>query len=490
MQLRAKSERTQDPAGKQVPSFAGSGAGGRGVASFLPSPRADMPRDCTATRRTECSIGRAIRAAGLVLGLALASVSTVPAQGLPAGRPTQLDFSPERLARIDTLFQSYVDAGRTPGVVAIIARRGRVAWSGAFGLADLESRRPMAPDALFRIASQSKAVTSVAAMILVEEGRLRLDEPVARYIPSFAEARVAVATDSGRVLVPAARPMTVRDLLTQTAGLSYGTESLIQADYRAAGLGPAAGYGWYLADKAEPVCATMDRLGALPLAAQPEEVWIYGYASDVLGCVVERASGMPLDRFFQERIFGPLRMRDTWFFPPDSVGGRLTAVYSVTPDGALVRAPAGPMGQGDYLAGPRQNFSGGAGLVSTAGDYARFLQMLLNGGVLDGARILSPATVSLMTRDQVGALYDDSPGLGFGLGFEVLEDPGLAGEYGSVGRFAWGGAYATNYWVDPNEELVVVLMQQLLPARGLDLTSKFRTMVYAALIPPARTKGH
>jgi CubicO group peptidase (beta-lactamase class C family) len=429
------------------------------------------------------------RVTAFVLALALSIAPGLPAQGLPAGQAAPLSFSAERLARIDTLFQSYVDQDRTPGVVAMIVRHGQVAWSGAFGLADRESRQPMTPDALFRIASQTKAVTSVAAMILVEEGRLRLSDRVSRFIPNFDSMKVAVTTDSGRALVSATDRITIRDLLTQTAGLSYGTGSSIREDYRAAGLGPAAGYGWYLADKAEPVCATMDRLGTLPLAAQPEEVWIYGYASDVLGCVVERASGTPLDRFFQERIFTPLGMHDSWFFPPDSVGHRLTAVYSVTPDGALVRAPVGPMGQGDYLSGPRENFSGGAGLVSSAGDYARFLQMLLNGGELDGARILSPATVSLMTRDQVGTLYPD-PGLGFGLGFQVLEDPGLAGEYGSVGRFGWGGAYATNYWVDPAEELVVVLMQQLLPARGLDLASKFRTMVYAALLPPARTKGH
>jgi CubicO group peptidase (beta-lactamase class C family) len=425
----------------------------------------------------------------LVLALALSVAPVLVAQGLPAGHPAQLEFSPQRLARIDTLIQSYVDEGRSPGVVAMILRRGTVAWSGAFGMADRESKQPMTADALFRIASQTKAVTSVAAMILVEEGRLRLGDPVSRFIPSFADARVAVATDSGRTLVPLAHRITIRDLLTQTAGLSYGTGSLIRDDYRAAGLGPAAGYGWYLADKNEPVCATMDRLGTLPLAAQPEEVWIYGYASDVLGCVVERAAGMPLDQFFQERIFAPLQMHDSWFFPPDSAGHRLTAVYSVTTEGTLVRAPVGPLGQGDYLAGPRLNFAGGAGLVSTAGDYARFLQMLLNGGELDGARILSPATVSLMTVNQVGALYSQ-PGFGFGLGFQILEDPGLAGDYGSVGRFGWGGAYATNYWVDPTEELVVVLMQQLLPSRGLDLAGTFRTMVYAALIPPARTQGY
>ena len=429
------------------------------------------------------------RSRPLILLLALSMAPNLGAQALPAGQGVPPGIAPARLARIDTLFQSYVDQDRTPGAVAMIVRHGQVAWSGAFGLADRESNQPMRPDALFRIASQSKAVTSVAAMILVEEGRLRLNDRVSQFIPNFDSMRVAVTTDSGRVLVSATDRITIRDLLTQTAGLSYGTGSLIEDDYRAAGLGPAAGYGWYLADKAEPVCITMDRLGTLPLAAQPEEVWIYGYASDVLGCVVERAAGVPLDQFFAERIFGPLRMHSTWFFPPDSVGHRLTTVYSVTAEGALVRAPAGSMGQGDYLSGPRQNFSGGAGLVSTAGDYARFLQMLLNGGELDGARVLSPATVSLMTANQVDSLYP-SRGMGFGLGFAILEDPGLAGEYGSVGRFGWGGAYATNYWVDPAEELVVVLMQQLLPARGLDLADKFRTMVYAALISPAPTKGH
>jgi len=228
------------------------------------------------------------------LAMLLFAASRAPAQGLPAGRAVDLGFSPARLARIDTLLQSYVDQGKLPGTVAIVARHGKVAWSGAFGMADREAARPVTADALFRIASQSKAVTSVAAMMLVEEGRLRLNEPVSKYIPGFASARVAVATDSGRMLVPVHRAMTIHQLLTQTAGLSYGTDSLIRDDYRAAGLGPAAGYGWYLADKAEPVCTTIERLATLPLAAQPGERWIYGYASDVLGCVVERASGMTL----------------------------------------------------------------------------------------------------------------------------------------------------------------------------------------------------
>jgi len=424
----------------------------------------------------------------LALVLVIATASRAVAQGLPAGRAVELGFSPGRLARLDTLLQTYVDQGRMPGAVAVVVRHGRVAWSGAFGMADREAGRPMTPDALFRIASQSKAITSVAAMMLVEEGRLRLNDPVSKYIPGFANARVAVATDSGRMLVPVHRAMTIHQLLTQTAGLSYGTDSLIRDDYRAAGLGPAAGYGWYLADKAEPVCATMDRLTTLPLAAQPGEAWIYGYASDVLGCVVERVAGVPLDQFFRQRIFLPLRMRHTWFFPPDSMRNQMTAVYAVTPEGTVARAPDGAMGQGDYIDGPRQNFSGGAGLVSTAGDYVRFLQMLLDGGQLDGVRILSPATVALMTADQVDTLYH-AEGMGFGLGFEILENPGLAGQFGSKGRYGWGGAYSTNYWVDPGDDLVVVLMLQALPRRGLDVTDKFRTMVYAALTSPARAKG-
>jgi CubicO group peptidase (beta-lactamase class C family) len=249
-------------------------------------------------------------------------------------------------------------------------------------------------------------------------------------------------------------------------------------------LGPAAGYGWYFADKAEPICATMDRLGTLPLVAQPGTRWVYGYSLDVLGCVVERVSGEPLDRFFQDRIFGPLGMRDTRFYVEPRDTARLTAVYSVGADGRLVRAPDGPLGQGDYVTGPRMSFSGGAGLVSTARDYARFLQMLDNGGVLDGVRVLGPRTVTLMTRGQVDSLYG-APGLGFSLGFQVLEDPGRAGRYGSPGVFSWGGAYATNYWVDPADDLVGVIMTQMLPGGDRGLSDRFTSLVYQAIVAPA-----
>jgi CubicO group peptidase (beta-lactamase class C family) len=420
---------------------------------------------------------------GVLLGSALAVAAAADgasAQGLPAGPPDSLGMSAQRLSRIDSVMAAAVASGRVAGVVTLVARHGRVAHSGAWGWADREAGRRMTADALFRIASQTKAVTSVAVMMLVEEGKLRLNDPVSRYVPAFAKARVAVATDTGTALVAVRRPITIRDLLTHTAGISYGTEGLVAERYRAAGLGPAAGYGWYFADKTEPICASMDRLATLPLVAQPGERWVYGYATDLLGCVVERGSGQPLDRFFAERIFHPLGMRDTWFFVPDAARARLTAVYAAV-DSGITRAAEGSLGQGAYADGPRASFSGGAGLVSTAGDYARFLEMLRNGGVLDGVRVLGPRTVALMTADHVDSLYSGS-GMGLGLGFEVLEDPGLAGQFGAPGRFGWGGAYATNYWVDPAEGLVAVFMIQLLPSGGLDLADRFRALVYQAIV--------
>lgn len=425
---------------------------------------------------------RSLTSAFVVLSLA----APLAGQGLPAGNPTALGFASDRLARIDRVMQQYVDSGKVVGVVVLVARHGQIAYHRAFGMADREAGRRMAPDALFRIASQTKAITSVAVMMLVEEGRLRLGEPVSRYLASFAEATVATQTDTGLALVPVRQAITIRDLLTHTAGISYGTDSLIAERYRAAGLGPAAGWGWYTADKDEAVCTTMDRVGMLPLAAQPRSQFVYGYATDILGCVVERVSGLPLDQFFQARIFEPLGMRDTWFFPPATAADRLAAVYSVPEMGAIIRAPADARGQGHYVTGPRKNFSGGAGLVSTAKDYATFLQMLLNGGELRGIRILSPATVSLMTTSQVEDSIYGGKASGFGLGFSVLESPGLAGEYGSVGRFGWGGAYGSMYWVDPGEDLVAVYMIQLLPRRDLDLSTKFENLVYQAIVGPGR----
>lgn len=420
----------------------------------------------------------------LSLGAALVA-SRLAAQGLPAGNPVALGFDQVRLHRIDSVMQSFVDRGRIAGAVTLVVRHGRTAQLGVYGMADREANRRMAATTLFRIASQSKAITSVAVMMLIEEGKLRLREPVSRFIPSFAHASVATRSDTGLVRTPVQRPITIRDLLTHTAGISYGTDSLVAPLYAAQGLGPKAGWGWYFADKTEPICASMDRLGALPFVAQPGTRFVYGYNLDVLGCVVERISGMPLDRFFAERIFRPLGMRSTFFYVPPADRDRLAAVYAASDSGRIVRADTGPLGQGDYVDGPRASFSGGAGLISTAGDYARFLQMLDNGGVLEGQRVLSPATVALMTSDQLGPIYG-SPGRGFSLGFEVLTDPGRAGSYGAAGAFAWGGAYATDYWVDTANDLVAVIMLQLLPSGGLDLSDRFRSLVYQAIAAPAR----
>lgn len=388
-------------------------------------------------------------------------------------------FSAERLARIDRFMQDYVDRNEVAGAVGLVMRNGKVVYEKAVGWSDKEAGRRMTPDAIFRIASQSKAIVSVAIMTLFEEGKIALEDPVSKFIPAYEHTTVAVKSDTGVSIVPARRRITIKDLLTHTAGISYGTDPQVAKLYEAKGLGPAAGFGYYTADKDEPICTTMERLATLPFVAQPGEAFVYGYNTDILGCVVEKVSGKALDAFISERITGPLGMVDTYFFLPVTKRDRLTAVYASTPEGGVTRAPDGPKGQGNYVDGPRRSFSGGAGLVSTARDYARFLQMLLNGGAIDGVRILAPATVHLMTTNQSGALFS-TRGSGFGLGFETVDRFGANG-LSSVGTFSWGGAYGSNYRVDPKEKLVVAFMIQQIP-NNADLASKFPTMVYQALI--------
>jgi CubicO group peptidase (beta-lactamase class C family) len=339
----------------------------------------------------------------------------------------------------------------------------------------------MQKDTVFRIASQSKAVTSVAILMLMEEGKLLLRDPVSRFIPGFKKTTVALPPPAGAApgspvaVVAARREITIHDLLTHTAGISYGGGPAA-AQWKAAGLDT-----FYFSDKDEAIASAIERLATLPMDAQPGDKYIYGYNTDILGAVVERASGLPLDEFFRTRIFEPLKMKDTWFFLPKDQRARLATVYS-TKDGGIVRAPEPGLGQGDYVDGPRKCFSGGAGLLSTATDYARFLQMLLNGGELDGVRLLSPTTVALATVNHVGELF--RPTSGFGLGFEIVEDLGKWQRPGSVGAFGWGGAYHTTYWVDPAQELVVVMMTQLLPAEGSTLQDTLRSLVYASIVGP------
>jgi len=421
---------------------------------------------------------------------ALLGLSCLPlhldAQAAPRAAKSRIEsgFDTNRLSRIDQMLQRYVDDGQIAGAVGLVMRDGKVIYERAVGWADKEAGRRMTTDAIFRIASQSKAITSTAIMMLFEEGRLGLDEPVSRYIPPFAHTTVAIRADTGRVIVPAKRAITIRDLLTHTAGISYGTDSIVAPLYSAKGLGPAAGWGWYTADKNEPICTTMERLATLPFVSHPGERWVYGYNTDVLGCVVERASGISLDEFVRTRITEPLGMKDTYFFLPPSKRNRLTAVYSRDSAGHAVRAGNGPRGQGDYVDGPRRSFAGGAGLLSTVHDYARFLQMLLNGGELDGVRILSPKTIDLMTTNQVGTLYSWPPGQGFGLAFSTTDRVGADG-LASVGSWGWGGAYGTMYKVDPKERLVIAFMVQQFPY-GVEAQARFPTLVYQALVEPRK----
>jgi CubicO group peptidase (beta-lactamase class C family) len=422
--------------------------------------------------------------------LACVVLTAAVAAQRPAARPAaETNASAERLARIDKYLQQQVDANRIAGAVALVLRDGRPIYDRAVGWSDKESSRKMSSDTIFRIASQTKALTSVAILALMEEGRLALSTPVSQFIPTFAKTTVIVKGDAGLSTVPARRAITIRDLLTHTAGISYGTDASVSAQYEAKGLGPAAGFGWYTADKDEDTCTTMERLGTLPFVAQPGESYVYGYNTDILGCVVERASGMPLDRFFATRITGPLGMKDTHFFLPADQRDRLATVYSSGSDGTIVRAPEGARGQGHYVEGPRKNFAGGAGLVSTARDYARFLEMIRNGGAVDGVRILSPRTVALMTTNQSGTLHSTT-GLGFGLGFETVDRYG-AYSLASVGSYRWGGAYGSNYSVDPEARLTMVYMVQLMPNRT-DVAQIFPTLVYQALLdaPPRVGSTH
>ena len=437
--------------------------------------------------RTTCSAPRvrALLVAAIVAAALPRTLAAQIARASASARGTN-GFSAERLARVDRFLQQYVDSQRIGGAVALVLRDGQVVYQRAVGWTDRESRRPITPDAIFRIASQSKAITSTAILMLVEEGKIALGDPVSRFIPAYARTTVAPRADSGRTTVPARRQITIQDLLTHTAGISYGGESFLAAQYREKALGPAAGNGWYTADKTEPVCETMERLATLPFVAQPGEAFVYGYNTDILGCVVERASGTPLDEFIRTRITGPLGMSDTYFFLPPEKASRLVTLYMNDSTGRLARAPEGSRGQGHYVQGPRRNFSGGAGIVSTARDYARFLEMIRNRGELDGVRILSPRMVDLMTSNQSGTLYSQN-GMGFGLGFEVVERLGAKGVY-SVGSFGWGGAYGSSYMVDPAERLIVVFMINQMPNRS-DVASKFPTLIYQALTDLAPRTG-
>ena len=409
--------------------------------------------------------------------LVLSSITTVAAD-FSRARPEELGMSSERLSRLDTVLNSYVEKDQIAGQVLLVLRNGRIVHSLANGMRNIGTGEPMTEDTIFRIASQTKAIVSTGIMILHERGQLDISHPLSRYIPEWENVQVAVPDENGSYdLEPAERPITLRHLLTHTGGMSYGT-------------GPASKewedanfQGWYFANKTETIGESIARMASLPLDAHPGTAWIYGYNTDILGAVIEKASGMDLNNFLQQEIFEPLDMSDSHFYLPESKRDRLAVVYQPKQGGGIEAIPAidGMRSQGMYIDGPRISHSGGAGLLSTAKDYARFLQMTLNGGELDGKRILSRKTIELMTTNHLGELPFRS-GQGFGLGFSIVTDLGERGTLGSVGEYGWGGAYHSTYWVDPLENLVVVYLTQIIPATGLDDYAKLRSGIYQAII--------
>ena len=427
-----------------------------------------------------------IRLTALAVVFALLLVpQTLVAQGLVRVPPEEVGMSSERLDRLSLALESYVDEGRLAGAVTIVVRQGKIAYREGIGYRDVEAQAPMPSDGIFRIASQSKALASVGVMILQEEGKLLITDPVGKYLPAFAETMVAEPNgEGGYDVVPARRPITIRDLLTHTAGISYGMGLLANRGAAADAWEDAGITGWYFADRDEPVGDTMARLAELPMDAHPGERWIYGYNTDILGAMIEKISGQTLGAFLTERLFDPLGMTDTHFFLPENKLGRLATVYSSVDGGSSFERAPDPghmVGQGHYVNGPRKAFSAGAGVLSTATDYATFLQMMLNGGELNGTRILSRKTVESMISDHLG----DIPfrgGQGFGLGFSITHDPAASGLPGSVGEFAWAGAYHSVYWADPKEDMVVVYLTQIIPAINLDDQQKVRSLVYQAIV--------
>lgn len=383
----------------------------------------------------------------------------------------------KNLARVDEALDRYVREKRVAGVVALVLRDGKPLYERATGWSDREAAIPMRMDSIFRIASMTKAMTSAAALMLVEDKKLGVHEKVGKYIPEFEKPQVMTKDLlTGAVSIqPATTDMTVHHLLTHTSGLSYASEPELAEIYRKEGLGPALGANWNLSGLKEAICETSAKLGKLPLGGQPGGPWLYGYSTDVLGCVIEQASKVRLDEFMKKRIIEPLGMKDTHFFMPTADVPRLTALYGSNKDGLAERL------QGNkaypYAEGYRASFSGGAGLVSTARDYARFLEMVRRGGELDGKRLMKAETAKLMTYSTAGP---SSPmASSFTYGFEVYVHPGVNGP-DSVASYGWTGAYGTFYRIDPRQKLVIVLMTQLAP-NGTDIRDAFWRALYDAL---------
>jgi len=403
----------------------------------------------------------------------------------PMAKPEEVGLSSERLERIASAIQKSINDGHIAGGVSLVARHGKIAYLRAVGMADRDARRPMQTDSIFRICSMSKPLTSVAVMILYEEGRFMLSDPVSDYLPEFKHMKVLDPpwpqdkTSPPGALVDAKRPITIEQLLTHTSGLTYPWNARVGKAYRDANVGSG------LKQQEGTLGEGVKRLATIPLLFQPGDDWEYSLADDVLGRLVEVVSGMPFDKFLQERLFQPLGMKDTFFFPPDEKVPRLATAYAYDDKGLhpildnQVMEEGGFQYTADYpYRGPHTYFSGGGGLCSTAEDYYRFCQMMLNGGELNGVRILSRKSVELMSQNHV---YGKPDGNHYGLGFGTNSEPQQLTELGSVGSFYWGGFYYTTFVIDPKEDFIAIFMGQLHPTGGLNLDSKAITLAYQAI---------
>jgi CubicO group peptidase (beta-lactamase class C family) len=411
--------------------------------------------------------------------LFLASLAV--AQEFPTAKPEAVGLSSERLERISKAVQKEIDDKRIAGAVTLVIRRRQVAWFRAQGMQDREAGKPMRPDTIFRMASMSKPLTTAAVMILYEEGYFLLEDPISKYLPEFKNPKVLVKPANGGApyTIPATHEITIRDLLRHTSGLTYAWNEDLGPLYKEANV--ASG----LLPDDVTIGDNVKRLAKLPLLFNPGERWEYGLSVDVLGRLVEVVSGKTFDEFLRARIFEPLGMKDTYFFPPENKLDRLATAYTFYADKGLNRFPDTPITEGSFTysadypyRGAKKLFSGGAGLNSTAADYARFCQMMLEGGKLGNVRILSRKSVELMTHDQLGKISTDQD-FGFGFGIEGVKTP-LA-ELGTPGSYSWGGFFYTAFSIDPKEQMIVIFLGQLHPTGGLELDGQVHELAYQAI---------
>ena len=422
----------------------------------------------------------------LALALFLSLLSCNQPTSTSEPKPEDVGLSSDRLDRIGNVIEKSIAEDRIAGAVTMVARHGKIAYFKAFGMMDKETKKAMQTDTIFRICSMTKPITSVAVMMLYEEGHFMLSDPVHRFIPEFKNIMVLdppypeYRKSPSNSPVKVKRPITIHHLLTHTSGLTYNWNPKLGKMYN----DHSIGHG--LIQQEGTIGDAVKRLPQIPLLFHPGDQWMYGVSDDVLGYLVEVVSGMTLAEFFQERIFRPLGMKDTYFFLSDEQASRLATAYAYFEDKGLQQFPDKPLSLGDFkysadypYNGPNTYFSGGGGLCSTTEDYFGFCQMLLNDGELDGIRLLSRKSVELISQDHVGELVE---GLGYGLGFGTYSETSHLRELGTIGTYFWGGFFYTAFIIDPEEDMIVIFMGQLYPTGGLNLNNKVLNLAYQAII--------